>query len=124
MLSAARWSPFFQRQEATFGLRVQLCTDLAAMPIEDASAVWAEAQSPFRTVARLTLPVQDAFSDGRFRYFEQRLAFNPIHALEAHRPLGGVQRARMQAYPQTQDYHQSQDGVSPAKLGSNAEVPD
>ena len=59
---------FFQRQEATFGLRVQLCTDLAAMPIEEASAVWAEAQSPFRTVARLTLPVQDAFSDGRFRY--------------------------------------------------------
>ncbi len=77
---------FFQRQGAAFDLRVQLCTDLAAMPIEDASAVWPEAQSPFHTVARLTLPVQDAFSDGRFRYFEQRLAFNPIHGLDAHRP--------------------------------------
>ena len=115
---------FFAKQGAAFDLRVQLCTDLEAMPIEDASAEWPEAQSPYRTVAHLTLPPQDAFSDGRFRYFEQRLAFNPIHALQAHHPLGGINRARMAAYLQTQDFRQQQDGVSPAEPGSSAEVPD
>ncbi len=115
---------FFQRQGAAFDLRVQLCTDLATMPVEDASAEWPTAQSPYRTVARLTLPPQDTFSAERFRYFEQRLAFNPLHALEAHRPLGSVQRARMQVYLQTQDFRQRQNGVNPAEPGSNAEVPD
>ena len=115
---------FFAQHGAAFDLRVQLCTDLETMPIEDASVQWPEQQSPYRTVARLTLPPQDSFSDGRFRYFEQRLAFNPIHALEAHRPLGGVQRARMVAYLQTQHYRQRTEGVSPAEPGSSAEVPD
>ena len=115
---------FFARHGAAFDLRVQLCTNLETMPVEDASVQWPEEQSPYRTVARLTLPPQDSFSDGRFRYFEQRLAFNPIHALAAHRPLGGVQRARMQAYLHTQDFRQQQNGVSPAEPGSHADVPD
>ena len=115
---------FFQRHGAEFDLRVQLCTDLTAMPVEDASVQWPEAQSPYRTVARLTLPTQAVFSDARFQYFEQRLAFNPIHALETHRPLGGVQRARMQAYLQTQDFRQRTNNAAPAEPSSAAEVPD
>ena len=115
---------FFAQQGAAFDLRVQLCMDLETMPVEDASVQWPEEQSPFRTVARLTLPPQDAFSEAHYRYFEQRLAFNPIHALETHRPLGGIQRARMQAYLHTQDFRQQQNGVSPAEPGSHAEVPD
>ncbi|MEJ7658479.1 MAG: hypothetical protein WKG07_02050 [Hymenobacter sp.] len=115
---------YFAEHEATFDLRVQLCTNLDTMPIEDASAVWPEDQSPYRTVGRLTLPPQDSFSAERFRCFEQRLAFNPIHGLEAHRPLGGINRARMAAYLQTQDYRQRTNGVNPAEPPSSAEVPD
>ena len=115
---------FFARHGAAFDLRVQLCANLETMPVEDASVQWPEEQSPYRTVARLTLPPQDSFSAERYRYFEQRLAFNPIHALEVHRPLGGVQRARMQAYLHTQDFRQRTNGVNPAEPGSNAEVPD
>lgn len=115
---------FFAHHGAEFDLRVQLCTNLETMPIEDASAQWPEDQSPYRTVARLSLLVQDAFSEEHFRYFEQRISFNPIHALDAHRPLGGVQRARMQAYMQTQDFRQRTNGANPAEPGSSAEVPD
>lgn len=115
---------FFARHGAAFDVQVQLCTDLNTMPIKNASAKWDEHLSPFRSVARLTLPPQDSFSAERFRYFEQRLAFNPIHGLEAHRPLGGVNRARMAAYLQTQDFRQRTDGVNPAEPPSNAEVPD
>lgn len=115
---------FFARQGAEFDIRVQLCTNLETMPVEDASVEWPQNQSPYRTVARLSLPGQDAYSEERRRYFEERIAFNPIHALEEHRPLGSVQRARMQVYLQTQDYRQRSNKASPAEPRSHAEVPD
>lgn len=77
--------------DAAFDVRAQLCTDLVTMPVEDVSVAWPEDQSPHRTVARLVLPRQRAWS-------EERLTFNPIHALEAHRPLGSIMRARMGIY--------------------------
>lgn len=117
-------SQFFAQHGASFELRVQLCTDLGAMPIEDASVVWPETQSPYRTVARLTFPLQATFSEARFSYFEQRLAFNPLHALEAHRPLGGIQRARGAAYLQTQDFRQHTNKVAAGEPFSADEVPD
>ena len=115
---------FFARSSAEFEMRVQLCTDLDTMPLDDAGIEWPEAQSPYRTVARLLLPMQNAFSEERRRYFEERLAFNPGHALEDHRPLGSVMRARLQVYLKTQDFRQHSNGVSPAEPRSHAEVPD
>ena len=115
---------FFAQHSADYELRVQLCTDLETMPVEDASAEWPEEGSPYRTVARLTLPQQNTYSDERRQYFEERLAFNPIHALEDHRPLGSVQRARMQAYLQSQSFRQHMNGVTPTEPLSHAEVPD
>ena len=85
---------FFAGNGAEFDVRVQLCTDLAAMPVEDASVVWPEEESPYRTVARLILPKQAAYSEERRSYFD-RLSLSPIHALEQHRPLGSIMRARM-----------------------------
>jgi hypothetical protein len=117
-------SQFFAQHGASFELRVQLCTNLATMPIEDASVAWPEAQSPYRTVARLSFPPQATFSEARYRYFEQRLAFNPLHALEAHRPLGSIQRARGAAYRQTQDFRQHTNQVVAAEPFSADEVPE
>ncbi len=34
---------------------MQLCTDLDAMPVEDASVVWPEDKSPHVAVARITV---------------------------------------------------------------------
>lgn len=115
---------YFAKTEAEYEIRVQLCTNLDTMPVEDASVEWAEKQSPYRTVARLILPMQNAYSEERRQYFEERLAFNPAHTLEAHRPLGSVMRARMQAYMQTQEYRQHTNHVVPAEPRSCAEVPD
>lgn len=115
---------YFAAHDAAFDLRVQLCTDLAAMPVEDAAVVWPEEQSPHRTVARLFLPQQAAWTDARRAYFEERLSFNPIHALDEHRPLGSINRARMAIYPETQDFRQASFGVAPAEPRSLADVPD
>jgi hypothetical protein len=86
-----------QGQSVQFALEVQLCTDLDAMPVEDAHKVWSQVDSPFREVARITLPAQAAYSPAR-EAAEERLSFDPAHSLEAHRPLGSVNRARLRVY--------------------------
>lgn len=67
------------------------------MPVEDAQAEWPETESQYQTVARLTIPVQTAWDPAKDGYFED-LSFSPAHALAAHRPLGGINRARLLAY--------------------------
>jgi hypothetical protein len=89
---------FFKQHGAEFEFRVQLCTDLGRMPVEDASVKWPEEESPYRPVARLSFPAQEAYSPERRVYFDDGLAFSPAHGLAAHRPLGSIMRARLKAY--------------------------
>lgn len=88
---------FFRELDAPveWDLRAQLCRDLERMPIEDPTVEWPEALSPWQTVARLVVPPQDAWSESA-QADEDSLAFSPWHALAAHRPLGGINRARRQ----------------------------
>lgn len=79
-------------------LRVQLNTDLDAMPIEDASVEWDEAASPYRTVARITVAPQLSIGTDLAGAVDENTFFSPWHGLAAHRPLGSVNRARRQAY--------------------------
>lgn len=85
-------------QGGVFELRVQLCTDLAEMPIEDATALWDERASPFVTVATLALPPQASWEHGFSDRADDRLAFSVWRGLAAHRPLGGVNRVRRTSY--------------------------
>jgi hypothetical protein len=83
-----------------YDMRVQFYVDEVKTPIEDASIEWKEEDAPFTTVARLTLPQQDL--DGargkKIADLVEGLSFDPWHALEEHRPLGNVMRARNHAY--------------------------
>ena len=115
---------FFERDGAAFDLRAQLCTDLETMPVEDASVEWPEAESPYRTAGTIHLPPQRAWSEARAEYFDGHLAFQPAHSLVAHRPLGGIMRARLAAYPAMQDDRQRRNGVAPVEPRSLNEVPD
>ncbi len=85
---------FFRRSSAEFDLRVQLCTDLEAMPVEDASVRWPEEESSYLSVARLVLPRQEAYSPARQAFFDDVLAFRPAHSLEAHHPPARLPDAR------------------------------
>jgi hypothetical protein len=85
-------------------LRVQLCTDLETMPIEDASVVWPEAQSPYIAVARIVVGPQDAWSPLAVAEIDEGLAFSPWHGVAAHRPLGSVMRARKATYESSADF--------------------
>jgi len=95
---------FFAAAGGTWRLRVQLAVDLERTPIEDASVTWDERQAPFETVGRLVLGTQVTDSAERRVYGDDLVAFSPWHSLAAHRPLGGIQRARAAAYGPLSDY--------------------
>jgi hypothetical protein len=89
---------FFSDMSAEWELRVQLCTDREAMPIEDATVVWPETLSPYIPVARIRVGRQLAWNAAESEALQARLAFSPWHGLAAHRPLGSIMRARRVAY--------------------------
>jgi hypothetical protein len=89
---------YFAHHDALWELRVQLLTDLDAMPIEDASVQWPEEKSPFITVAHIVVPSQVAWSKERSVAIDDGLSFNPWHCLAAHRPIGSIMRVRKVVY--------------------------
>ncbi|MBP2304779.1 catalase family protein [Azospirillum melinis] len=101
---------FFRDHEAVWELRAQLRTDEERMPVEDASVVWPEDLSPYRTIARITVPPQTAWSEERSRSGDDRLAFSPWHGLAAHRPLGSIMRARRLAYGRSAEFRMERNG--------------
>ena len=114
---------FFRQHDAVFELRAQLWADAERQPIEDASVAWPEEVSPYRTVATIRLPRQDAYSAERVRYFDDVMTFKPAHSLVAHRPLGSVMRARLQVYRALSDFRQRENGVVPGATVRIEQVP-
>jgi hypothetical protein len=82
--------------------QVQFFEDEQRTPIEDASIDW---QSPYLTVARLTIPRQHR--DPAFDAEVEAAKFDPWNALVEHRPLGEVMRARKVAYGASQQQRQA-----------------
>jgi hypothetical protein len=100
----------FRAHDAEWELRVQLRTNAQTMPVEDASVPWPETESPYLPVARLTVPRQPAWSEQRAAQADDGLAFSPWHGLAAHRPLGSINRARRDAYPQSAQFRGQHTG--------------
>ena len=84
----------FLRDGGEWELRVQLCTDLEKMPVEDASVAWPEELSPYVAVARLRVEPQASWDEAASPRQEDGMAFDPWNCLRAHRPLGAINRAR------------------------------
>ncbi|ACA16180.1 conserved hypothetical protein [Methylobacterium sp. 4-46] len=103
-------SAFFEENEAVWELRAQLWTNRETMPIEDASVPWPEEESPYRTVARITVPPQETWSPEKVRAIEDGLAFSPWHGIAAHRPLGSIMRARRAVYPHSARFRAEHNG--------------
>jgi hypothetical protein len=95
---------FFRRNGGEWDVRVQLCTNLTDMPVENAAAHWDERESPFVPVARLLVEPQEAWSEARSTEVDDGMGFSPWHALAAHRPLGSVMRLRRLAYEEAQSF--------------------
>ncbi len=109
---------------AMYEMRVQLCTDLETMPVEDASVPWPENQSPYVPVARIAIPAQDAYSPARQAFFDDVLSFQPAHSLATHRPLGSLMRARLATYQALSAYRHGQNHAPQTEPATLGDVPD
>jgi hypothetical protein len=117
---------FFGAHGGKWELRVQLRTNLETMPIEDASVLWSEAESPYIAVASIMVPRQPAWSEDRAAQIDDALAFSPWHGLTAHQPLGSVNRARKEAYPLSARFRARHNGCpihEPKETLALAQVP-
>ncbi|AXI64418.1 catalase [Pseudomonas kribbensis] len=96
------------RVPACFVLQIQRQDANKYMPIEDTSIEWREQDSSFQTVARITLPPQD-FDTPALNLQCDNLSFNPWFGIEAHRPIGGINRLRKAVYEAVSDYRHSRN---------------
>ncbi len=113
---------FFASNDAEFSVRVQLNTGLDDMPVENAQAPWPETESQYTEVARLILPAQTGW-DPTLDSFVENFSFNPANSIEAHRPLGSVNRARMVAYKALSQLRLRDNGQSMSHITDTDKMP-
>ena len=115
---------FHATHPARFELRVQLCTDLDTMPVEDASSEWDEDASPYVAVATIDVPPQESFSAARRVYAEDVMSWRPWYGLAAFRPLGSINRVRRRAYEELGGWRHDVNARAEHNPTSLADVPD
>ncbi len=105
----------FAEHDAAWEVCVQLNTSTETMPIEDASVAWSEEESPYLPVARITVPRQDGWDEGKHADIDDRMSFSPWHGLAAHRPLGAIMRVRKAVYESSVRFRAEANGVTVAE---------
>lgn len=109
-----RLSKELTEDSACMQLSVQLQDTTKQMPIEDATVLWKEGDSPFVPVATISIPKQ-SFDTPAQQAFCENLSFSPWNALAAHRPIGALNRARRIVYKASANYRHQLNGTQVPK---------
>lgn len=112
---------FFERHSAEYTFSVQLCLDTEKMPIEDATKPW---DSPYLPVAKVVYPKQNPYSALRRAYGDDVLSFNSWRGLEAHRPLGSINRLKLKVYEASSDFRHRMNRIERHEPSDITELPD
>jgi hypothetical protein len=115
---------FFATHGGEWELRVQLCTNLQDMPVENAAKIWTEDDSPYFPVARIRVDPQTAWSEARAAAVDDGMAFSPWHGLAAHQPLGSVMRLRKLAYEMSSQFRATRNHTTTAEPAAFRPLPD
>ena len=94
--------------EASFDFMIQVQKDPGRMPVEDAGVEWSETESPFIKVATIRIPPQ-VFRTTEREELAEDLSFSPAHSLTEHRPIGGINRARVEIYRSLSEFRHKQN---------------
>lgn len=112
---------FFEKHSAEYTFSVQLCLDTKEMPIEDATHPW---KSPYLPVAKVVYPKQNPYSALRRAYGDDVLSFNSWRGLEAHRPLGSINRLKLKVYEASSDFRHKMNHIDRHEPADISELPD
>jgi catalase len=119
---------FFQSEAGVWDVKAQLAlTSIGGnkdeFAIEKADQKWPEEKSPWQVIARLSVEPQNSYSDARQLFVDEQLSFSPWHALEEHRPLGGVMRSRLKAYEEAIRYRAQRNDRTKIEPRSVEQIP-
>nr|WP_264017721.1 catalase family protein [Mycolicibacterium conceptionense] len=112
---------FFGKHSAEYTFSVQLCLDEQTMPIEDATKPW---KSPYLPVAKVVFPQQNPYSALRRAYGDDVLSFNSWRGLQAHRPLGSINRLKLKVYEASSDFRHQVNRIERREPADISELPD
>lgn len=113
---------FFEKHSAEYTFSVQLCLDTEKMPIENATKPWKS--SPYLPVAKVVYPKQNPYSALRRAYGDDVLSFNSWRGLQAHRPLGSINRLKLKVYEASSDFRHKVNHIDRHEPSDIAELPD
>ena len=111
-----------RRLDAEWEFRVQLCRDLKEQPVEDPTVEWDEAAAPYVRVGTVRVAAQDSWSQESVDLINEQTRFSVWTGIEAHRPLGNVNRARKDTYRHSADFRARVNGCpydEPSSSGSS-----
>jgi hypothetical protein len=111
---------FFRQHDAEYEVCAQLCTDAKA--IEDAAMEWKTAPEPER-VAKLIFPKQNSDCYCRRVYADDLLSFNSWRALDAHRPLGSINRLKAKVYDASSEFRHEKNNAPQVEPTNISQLP-
>jgi hypothetical protein len=100
----------FRKIGARFDFHVLPQTNAEAMPVEDPTVEWT---SPPVRLATISIYPQKFHTPEQMAFFENQ-SWSPWNALEEHRPLGGINRARRVVYEDSSGLRHQTTGIAPA----------
>lgn len=98
-----------------FAFFVQPQRNAVRQPVEDACFRWSEKEAPPIRVATITLRPSGflPFTSPETQWHAERLTFDPQHALDDHKPIGGLNRVRAAVYAKFAAMRLRANGVFP-----------
>ncbi len=107
-----RLSSYLDKNETCFDFYIQPNNDKKRNDIENSQNKWSTSRSPYIKVGRLEVPQQSAESIKNRGEACENMSFNPWRAAESNRPLGGVNRIRLEVYVKQAKMRQNFNGVT------------
>lgn len=99
---------------ACFDFQIQVRPD-SSFSVEDVITEWDQDKAPFVPVARITIPKQQ-FDTPEQNAACEALTYNPWHAIEAHKPLGTINRMRRVVYEAISELRYDMNGTTAAEI--------
>ncbi|MGL6108366.1 hypothetical protein [Romboutsia sp.] len=97
-----------RESEATFDFMIQIKKH--NMPVEDASVKWCDKKSPYIKVGEIVIDKQE-FINKKRAILAENLSFSPAHCLVDHKPIGGINRARIKIYKEMSTFRHKRNNI-------------
>jgi hypothetical protein len=96
---------------ACFNFFVEPNMNPAGQPVEDPTLPWDESVSPYIKVATIEIPLQTGIDSAERMNFCENASFDPWHTLPETRPLGEINRMRLEIYSAISQFRHKYNNV-------------